>query len=190
MKTQIELARESIITEQVKQISADEGLFPEILRQRVACGEIVILGHSKRKNQKVVGIGKGLRTKVNASIGTSSDICDIDAEVRKAKVAEEEGADTLMELSASGVLDAIRRAMLAGTDLPVGNVSLYQAFKETTAKYANSGKLDPEYLFDLICYITPAEHLALPNEGCARRGSGNPPCCQNRRCGKVSGTAG
>jgi phosphomethylpyrimidine synthase len=87
---------------------------------------------------------------VNASIGTSSDICDIALEIRKAKAAEEEGADTLMELSAGGDLDAVRRAVLANTSLPVGTVPLYQAFKETTAKYANPGKLDPEYLFDLI----------------------------------------
>ncbi len=150
MKTQIEKAREGIITEEIKKVALNEGLSDEIVRQRVALGEIVISSHPKRKDQKIVGIGKGLRTKVNASIGTSSDICDIDAEVRKAMAAGEEGADTLMELSAGGDLDAIRRAVLANTALPVGNVPLYQAFKETTAKYANPGKLDPEYLFDLI----------------------------------------
>ncbi len=150
MKTQIEQAREGIITEQIRKVALYEGLSDELVRQRVASGEIVILSHPQRKDQKFVGIGKGLRTKVNASIGTSSDICDIQAEVRKAKAAEEEGADSLMELSAGGDLDGIRRAVLAGTNLPVGNVPLYQAFKETTAKYANPGKLDPEFLFDLI----------------------------------------
>ena len=96
------------------------------------------------------GIGTGLRTKVNASIGTSSDICDIDLEVQKANAAEEEGADTLMELSADGDLDLVRRTVLANTRLPVGNVPLYQAFKETIRKYQNPAKLDPEYLFELI----------------------------------------
>ncbi len=150
MKTQLELAREDIITEQMRAIASEEGLPPQTIKQRVALGEIVIANHPNRPNQKVVGIGTGLRTKVNASIGTSSDICDIDMEIRKAKAAEEEGADTLMELSAGGNLDAVRRAVLANTDLPVGTVPLYQAFKETTDKYANPGKLDPEYLFDLI----------------------------------------
>jgi phosphomethylpyrimidine synthase len=98
----------------------------------------------------VVGIGKGLRTKVNASIGTSSDICDIDMEVRKAKIAEEEGADTLMELSAGGDLDGIRRAVIDAVNLPVGNVPLYQAFCEAARKYGDPNKLDPEYLFELI----------------------------------------
>ncbi len=150
MKTQIELAKEGIITEQIKTVAADEGLDHELVRERVALGEIVIANHPNRKDQRIVGIGKGLRTKVNASIGTSSDICDIDMEIRKAKAAEEEGADTLMELSAGGDLDEIRRAVLSSVNLPVGNVPLYQAFKETGRKYGDPSKLDPEYLFDLI----------------------------------------
>lgn len=150
MKTQLELAREGVITEQMKAVAADEGLNPEYIREYVAKGEIVIPNNPNRKNQKVTGIGTGLRTKVNASIGTSSDICDIDAECRKAIAAEEEGADTLMELSAGGDMDAIRRAVLETSNLPVGNVPLYQAFAEAAAKYGNPNKLDPEYLFELI----------------------------------------
>jgi phosphomethylpyrimidine synthase len=150
METQLELAGRGIITKQIKEIALTEGLDLQIVRKRVASGEIVVSSHPKRPDQKIVGIGTGLRTKVNASIGTSSDICDIAMEIRKAMAAEEEGADTLMELSAGGDLDAVRRAVLANTSLPVGTVPLYQAFKETTAKYANPGKLDPEYLFDLI----------------------------------------
>ena len=97
-----------------------------------------------------MGIGTGLRTKVNASIGTSSDIFDLDLEIRKARAAEEEQADTLMELSTGGDLDRIRREVLAATSLPVGNVPLYQAFAEASKKYRNPTKLDPEYLFELI----------------------------------------
>lgn len=150
MKTQIELAREGIITSQMERVSKDENINVEIIRKRVASGEIVIPNNPLRSEQKVVGIGFGLRTKVNASIGTSSDICDIDAEIRKAKAAEEEGADTLMELSAGGNLDAVRKAVIENTSLPIGNVPLYQAFKETGQKYRNPAKLDPEFLFDLI----------------------------------------
>jgi phosphomethylpyrimidine synthase len=150
MKTQLELAREGVITGQMEAVASAEGFAPEAIRKGVALGEVVLVNHPKRPDQKIAGIGAGLRTKVNASIGTSSDICDIDLEIRKAKAAEEEGADTLMELSAGGDLDAIRRAVLAGTNLPVGTVPLYQAFKETTDRYANPGKLDPEYLFELI----------------------------------------
>jgi len=150
MKTQIELAREGIITPQMEAVSKDENIDAELIRTRVALGEIVIANNPSRPLQKIVGIGTGLRTKVNASIGTSSDICDIDAEIRKAIAAEEEGADTLMELSAGGDLDAVRRAVLANSNLPVGNVPLYQAFSEAAKKYKNPSKLDPEHLFDLI----------------------------------------
>jgi phosphomethylpyrimidine synthase len=150
MKTQIELAQENMITEPMRRVATDEGFSPEIIRDRVASGEIVIPCNPVRKHQNAVGIGLGLRTKVNASIGTSSDICSIDLEVRKAIAAEEEGADTLMELSAGGDLDAVRRAVIANTNLPVGNVPLYQAFCEAARKYKDPSRLDPELLFDLI----------------------------------------
>jgi phosphomethylpyrimidine synthase len=150
MKTQIELAKEGIITEQMSAVAEQEGFSAAEIRQRVADGHIVIAVHPLRPQQKIVGIGKGLRTKVNASIGTSSDIYDIDLEVRKAKIAEAEKADTLMELSTGGDLDAVRRAVLANCSLPVGNVPLYQAFAEAGKKYGNPNKLDSEYLFELI----------------------------------------
>ena len=150
MKTQIELARALTLTPQMEAVAKTEGLPPEFIRGKVALGEIVIANHPNRPQQKVVGIGSGLRTKVNASIGTSSDICDLDAEIRKARIAEEEGADTLIELSVGGNLDKIRREVLAATSLPVGNVPLYQAFKETARRYKDPSKLDPEFLFELI----------------------------------------
>ena len=152
MKTQIELAREGIVTEAMTTVALKEGfgLEPETIRQRVADGQIVIPVHPDRPRQKVVGIGRGLRTKVNASIGTSSDITDIELEVRKAMVAEGEQADTLMELSTGGNLDEVRRRVLAACSLPVGNVPLYQAFAEAGRRFHNPNKLDSEYLFELI----------------------------------------
>ncbi|MFO7751206.1 MAG: phosphomethylpyrimidine synthase ThiC [Desulfobacteraceae bacterium] len=150
MTTQIELARDGIISGQMETVARNENLPSETIRDGVAAGEIVIPCNPARTEQQVVGIGTGLRTKVNASIGTSSDICDIDKEVKKAVAAQEEGADTLMELSAGGDLDLVRREVLRAVCLPVGNVPLYQAFKETGRKYKNPAKLDPEFLFDLI----------------------------------------
>ncbi len=150
MKTQIELARDGVVTEQMKRVAGDEGLDAEIIRESVAKGHIVIPCNPNRPGQNVVGIGKGLRTKINASIGTSSDIKSADLEVRKAIAAEEEKADTLMELSTGGDLDNIRREILAATRLPVGNVPLYQAFSEAIKEHKNPNLLDPEYLFDLI----------------------------------------
>ena len=80
---------------------------PELLRERVALGQIVIIKNHQGKGSKAAGVGKGLCTKVNASIGTSSDIVDEELEVRKALIAQENGADTLMELSVGGDLDSI-----------------------------------------------------------------------------------
>ena len=150
MKTQLELAREGVLSKAMIRVAEDEDMVPERVRQLVALGEIVLPIHPKRPEQRIVGIGTGLRTKVNASIGTSSDIRDIELEKRKAEIAEQEKADTLMELSTGGDLDLIRREVLSATRLPVGNVPLYQAFSEASRTYHNPNKLDPEYLFELI----------------------------------------
>jgi len=150
MLTQIESARQGILTPQMIAVAAAEEVTQEFVLQMVAEGKIVIPWNHNRKPSKIAGIGKGLRTKVNASIGTSSDIVDYAAEVRKAKIAEEAGADTLMELSVGGDLDRVRREVIAATNLPVGNVPLYQAFCEAAKKYGNPNKLDDEMLFDLI----------------------------------------
>ena len=149
MLTQIESAREGIITLQMAAVAADEALSAEFVRSMVAEGRIVIpWNHGRRPT--ATGIGAGLRTKVNASIGTSSDIIDYQAEVAKARAALESGADTLMELSVGGDLDRVRREVIACVDLPVGNVPLYQAFCEAARKYGDPNRLDPEELFDLI----------------------------------------
>ncbi len=150
MSTQLELARAGQVTPQMIEAGIAEELSPECLRAGVAAGRIVIPNNPNRPTQHSVAIGAALRTKVNASIGTSSDIIDVAAECRKARAAEEEGADTLMELSVGGNLDEIRRTVLAETALPVGNVPLYQAFCMATRKYGDPNKLDPEMLFDLI----------------------------------------
>ncbi|MCB2226087.1 MAG: phosphomethylpyrimidine synthase ThiC [Desulfarculaceae bacterium] len=149
MATQVELAVQGQITPQMKEIALAEGLEPELVRARFAAGQIVAPIGSNHEHS-VVGMGKGLGTKVNASIGTSTDIVDIAAEVSKAQAAEAAGADTLMELSVGGDLDQVRREVLAAVKLPVGNVPLYQAFSEATAKYGDPNKLDEDMLFELI----------------------------------------
>lgn len=150
MKTQLELAREGVVTDEMKKAAENEYLAAEEIRDGIAKGTIVLPCNPTRKNQKCSAIGKGLSTKVNASIGTSSDVCDISLEVEKAIAAEEEGADTMMELSAGGDLDLVRREVLKATSLPLGNVPLYQAFCEEARKTKNPNTLDPEFLFDLI----------------------------------------
>jgi phosphomethylpyrimidine synthase len=148
--TQIEQARAGIVTEQMQTVAQNEQLDAGFVRQMVSEGKIVIPWNINRKPARITGIGKGLSTKVNASIGTSSDIVDYSAEVRKALAAQAAGADTLMELSVGGDLDRVRREVIAAVDLPVGNVPLYQAFCEATRKYGDPNKLEAEMLFDII----------------------------------------
>ncbi|MFC1591962.1 phosphomethylpyrimidine synthase ThiC [Thermodesulfobacteriota bacterium] len=147
--TQIEYARKGEITPVMQEVADKEGLSAEVLRDGVARGHIVII-RDNQNGSAPAGVGKGLRTKVNASLGTSSDIVDEELEIRKARIAQEEGADTLMELSVGGDLDSIRRRVIASVDLPVGNVPLYQAFCETKRKYHDPSKLDEEFLFEII----------------------------------------
>ena len=149
MSNQLQLAQQGKITSEMIEVARQEGLDAELIRGRVEQGQIVILT-GRHRDSRVVGIGKGLRTKVNASIGTSSDVCDLAHERRKARIAEDTGADTLMELSAAGDLDEIRRQVLAEVSLPVGNVPLYQAFCDTIKRHRDATRLDPEALFELI----------------------------------------
>jgi phosphomethylpyrimidine synthase len=150
LPTQIEQARAGIVTPQMAVVAKNEQLSEDYIRQMVAEGKIVIPWNHNRKPARIAGIGKGLSTKVNASIGTSSDIVDYAAELRKALAAQESGADTLMELSVGGDLDRVRREVIAAVELPVGNVPLYQAFCEAARRYGDPNKLDAELLFDLI----------------------------------------
>ncbi len=126
-------AKRGIITEEMKIVAASEGISEEFVRRGVAGGHIAIPVSPYRK-VKICGIGEGLRTKVNASIGTSSDIVNIPEEIEKAKQAELAGADTLMELSTGGDFAEIRRQVIANTTLSVGCVPLYQAFIEAARK--------------------------------------------------------
>src|SRR5208283_4763222 len=108
--TQLERASIAEVTEEIKTVAAGEGLSADIVRENVAAGKIVIPANSNR-TKKIIGIGKGLRTKVNASIGSSTDIADVGMEVEKAKIAEKYGADTLMDLSVGGNIGGIRKAV-------------------------------------------------------------------------------
>ncbi len=144
----IDDAKKCSITEEMKQVAKDEGVEPELIRRGIANGRIVI-PLSPYRYTKPLGIGKGLRTKVNASIGTSSDIVDIDMEIQKAKIAETTGADTLMELSTGGDFYEIRKKVIESTSLSVGSVPLYQAFIEAIRKYGSAVDMKEDELFKI-----------------------------------------
>ncbi len=127
--TLIDLARRGTITDEMNTVASEEGVTPEFICRGIASGRIVI-PISPYRETRPVGIGKGLRTKVNASVGTSSDIVDVEMEVEKTRIAEKAGADTIMELSTGGDFYEIRKRVIEATSLSVGSVPLYQAFIE------------------------------------------------------------
>jgi phosphomethylpyrimidine synthase len=126
--TQMEAAKKGKLTEEMKSVAMIEKLDPEVIMHGVAKGYIVIPRNVARKEAvKPCGIGNGLRVKVNANIGTSPEICDVEIEIEKAKAALDAGADTIMDLSTGGDLNGIRRALMQATPLPFGTVPIYQA---------------------------------------------------------------
>jgi len=125
--TQLELARKGTVSPQIKHVAEKEGVEADFIIQGLADGEIIIPANVNHTNLIPCGIGKGLRTKVNANIGTSSDFCDLNTELRKLQTAIDFGADTVMDLSTGGDISAIRRAILSASTVPVGTVPIYQA---------------------------------------------------------------
>jgi len=130
--TQLEAARKGIITEKMKTAAASEGVTPECIRAGIAKGTIVISHNDKTHKHGIpLPVGAGLRTKVNANIGTSADDTDITKELEKARTAVKYGADALMDLSTGGPVDEIRRAIIAETTACIGSEPRYQAATDT-----------------------------------------------------------
>ena len=138
MGTQMTSARRGIPTEEMVQVAKDEDMDINLLIQKVANGSVIIPKNNIRKqNIKVVGIGKGLKTKVNVNIGTSTLYQNLDEEISKAKVAVKYGGDTIMDLSDGGNLDLIREKLLEAAPITFGTVPIYQAYAYGVEKYKN-----------------------------------------------------
>jgi phosphomethylpyrimidine synthase len=125
--TQIEAASQNRFTPEMESVAAGERVTVESLRQGISRGDTVILKNRKRRNSPPLGVGRGLRTKVNANIGTSTDDHDVSAEIEKAKMAVSCGADAIMDLSTGGDLTAIRKRMLEEIPAALGTVPIYEA---------------------------------------------------------------
>lgn len=110
--------------------AANESLAVETLIAGVAAGTIAVPKNIHHDFDGVMAIGKGTRTKVNANIGSSKDIANLDEEIEKLKVAIKAGTDTVMDLSMGGDLDAVRKGILAHCPVPLGTVPIYQAVAE------------------------------------------------------------
>ena len=127
--TQIDFARAGQITPQMKEVAEREHRDPEYIRERVADGRIAIpanIVHIK-KGMRAFGVGEGLSTKVNVNLGISGDKADAAEEWKKVKIAEDFGADAIMDLSNSGKTRQLRQQLIDETPLMVGTVPMYDA---------------------------------------------------------------
>lgn len=125
--TQVEAAREGKVTDEVRAVAEREKRSCEYITEGLSSGTIVIPVNRIRRGRYAVGIGAGLSTKVNANIGSSSDEISLEGELEKLKVAVDAGADTVMDLSTGGDLEAIRKALLDASSVPMGTVPIYEA---------------------------------------------------------------
>ena len=127
--TQIDFARAGQITPQMKEVAEREHRDPDYIRERVADGRIAIpanIVHIK-KGMRAFGVGEGLSTKVNVNLGISGDKADAAEEWKKVKIAEDYGADAIMDLSNSGKTRQFRQQLIDETPLMVGTVPMYDA---------------------------------------------------------------
>lgn len=125
--TQLEKARNKVVTKEMEIVAEKENINVGILRKKIADGKVVIPASILHKNLDPIGIGEGLKIKVNANIGSSPDKADVDYELEKLRVCLEAKTDTIMDLSTGGDIDYIRQEIIANSPIPVGTVPVYQA---------------------------------------------------------------
>ncbi len=146
--TQIEMARLGIVSDEMDAVARRESLEPELIRTEVARGRMIIPANTVhlKVGLEPMGIGIKARCKINANIGNSAVTSDIDNELAKLKMAVDLGADTVMDLSTGGNIDAIRAAIIAASAVPVGTVPIYQAIQ----RVKKVEELSPGDMLDMI----------------------------------------
>jgi phosphomethylpyrimidine synthase len=146
--TQIEMARQGILSEQMEYVARREGLPQETIRSEVARGRMIIPANTVhlKLGLEPMGIGIKAHCKINANIGNSAVTSNIDNELAKLKLAVDKGADTVMDLSTGGNIDAIRQAIIAASPVPVGTVPIYQAIQNVK----KVEDLSPRDMLDMV----------------------------------------
>ncbi len=148
--TQIGEAQKGNSTPEMEAVARAEGVSLEHIVDGVADGTIVITRNAKHATITPLGVGKGLRTKINANIGTSKDRMSIDDEMAKLRAAVAAGADAVMDLSTGGPIVEIRGEILKHSTVAVGTVPIYQAAVETVEQGRSIVQMDPDLLFRVI----------------------------------------
>jgi len=148
--TKIEIARSGKITDEMEEVAKAEGVPAEFVRKNLADGTLIIPRNILRRRIKPLAIGAGLRTKVNANIGTSEDSAEAADELKKLEVAVSAGADAVMDLSTGGNLDEIRKMILKESPVSVGTVPIYQAAVSSRKKGRSFVEIAGEEFFEAI----------------------------------------
>jgi len=147
--TRIELARKGIVTEEVKEAAAAEGVSAEALSADIALGVSVIPVNRSRRI-KPIGIGRGMRTKINANIGTSKDRVSIEEEMEKLDALVKYGADAVMDLSTGGPIRELRAMMLRKSPIVIGTVPIYEAAVRAAEERGSIARMTVDDLFRVI----------------------------------------
>ncbi len=125
--SQMYFARKGLLTEEMLFVAERERLAPELVRDEVAAGRLIIPANINHPELEPMAIGVASRCKINANIGNSSVASNIDEELRKLHTSVHYGADTVMDLSTGGDIHEIREAILRHAPVPIGTVPIYEA---------------------------------------------------------------
>ena len=125
----------------------EEGLDEETIVSAIEAGTMVLLGNPNHKNVRPILVGQPAGIKVNANIGTSPLQCSVEGEMRKLGIALKAGADTVMDLSIAGDLNAIRQQMLDACPAPLGTVPMYGVAQKYIDRGIDPATIDPEVIF-------------------------------------------
>jgi phosphomethylpyrimidine synthase len=148
--TQLEMARKGIISEEMKAAARAEDVSPEFIRLGIEKGTIVVCRNINHVSIEPLAIGAGLRTKVNANIGTSKDHVDLNVELAKLKIATDAGADAVMDLSTGGDLALIRKAVMENAKVAIGTVPIYQAACKIISEKKAISEMTADDMFAVI----------------------------------------
>ena len=125
--TQMDAAKQGIVTEEMKKVAAKENIAVEELVKLIAKGQVIIPANKNHKCLDPNGIGDRLRTKINVNLGTSRDCVDLDMEMEKVNAAVKLGAEAIMDLSSFGDTQKFRRKLTAECPATIGTVPIYDA---------------------------------------------------------------
>ncbi len=148
--TQLEYAKANRITGLMKKVAALEGSKPLAILNLVKTGQVVIPANTNHSLKIPCAIGKGLRTKVNANIGTSTEKSKLKDELKKLQTAILYGADAVMDLSVGGDLRRIRKAIINHSPVPVGTVPIYEIAVNAQDKRGDFLKFDCEDIWEVL----------------------------------------